>query len=182
MRKRLSVLLSIMLLAALTLSGCGKSGDVLDQAAWRDTGVPSDGIVYIEPEMVSLAAELSGTADSQAASKAAFEIANQKRAAAGLGALTWNSGLEQACAVRAVEASQSFSHTRPDGSDWWTVNSNLMYGENLAKGYSSAEAAVQAWMDSPTHKANILDAEFTSGAIAIHVSNGQWFWAQEFGY
>jgi len=96
--------------------------------------------------------------------------------------LTWNSGLEQASAVRAVEASQSFSHTRPDGSDWWTVNSNLMYGENLAKGYDSADAAVQAWMASPTHKANIMDAEFTSGAIAIHVSNGQWFWAQEFGY
>ena len=165
MRKKLSILLSIMLLAALALNGCGKSGFVLDQAARRDSTVPSDGIVYIEPEMVSLAAELSGTSASQAASKAA-----------------WNSGLEQASAVRAVEASQSFSHTRPDGSDWWTVNSNLMYGENLAKGYDSAESAVQAWMASPTHKANIMDAEFTSGAIAIHVSNGQWFWAQEFGY
>ena len=182
MRRKLSILLSIMLLAAFALNGCGKSGSVLDQAAWRDDTVPSDGIVYIEPEMVSLAVELFGTSASQAASKAAFELANQQRTAAGLSALTWNSGLEQASAVRAVEASQSFSHTRPDGSDWWTVNSNLMYGENLAKGYDSADAAVQAWMASPTHKANIMDAEFTSGAIAIHVSNGQWFWAQEFGY
>ena len=123
MRRKLSILLSIMLLAAFALNGCGKSGSVLDQAAWRDDTVPSDGIVYIEPEMVSLAAELSGTSASQAASKAAFELANQQRTAAGLSALTWNSGLEQASAVRAVEASQSFSHTRPDGSDWWTVNS-----------------------------------------------------------
>ena len=132
----------------------------------------------------SAAAEPTAQVESatQAASKAAFELANQQRTAAGLSALTWNSGLEQASAVRAVEASQSFSHTRPDGSDWWTVNSNLMYGENLAKGYDSADAAVQAWMASPTHKANIMDAEFTSGAIAIHVSNGQWFWAQEFGF
>lgn len=181
--KKLCLVLSVVLITVLGLSGCGKKGSLLESAASRDQGVPGDGIVYIEPEMVSLAASLSGNASSQEASKAAFEIANQQRAAAGLGSLTWNSGLEQACAVRAVEASQSFSHTRPDGSDWWTVNSNLMYGENLAKGYESAEAAVQAWMNSPTHKANILDAEFASGAIAIHIgSNGQWFWAQEFGY
>ena len=55
MRRKLSILLSIMLLAAFALNGCGKSGSVLDQAAWRDDSVPSDGIVYIEPEMVSLA-------------------------------------------------------------------------------------------------------------------------------
>ncbi len=154
-----------------------------EQAATRDAGVPADGIVYIEPEMVSLAGALSGNADSQAAAKAAFDIVNAKRLEAGLNALTWNTGLEQASAVRAVEAAQSFSHTRPDGSDWWTVNSNLMYGENLAKGYASADSAVKAWLDSPTHKANIMDVEFVSGAIAIHINgNGQWYWAQEFGY
>lgn len=159
------------------------SGEITNEAAVRDSDVPPDGIVYIEPEAVSLANALSGTADSQAAAKAAFDVVNAKRLEAGLNALTWDSGLEQASAVRAVEASQFFSHTRPDGSDWWTVNSNLMYGENLAKGYSTAESAVSAWMASPTHKANILDTEFTTGAIAIHVdSNGNWFWAQEFGY
>ena len=157
-------------------------GSLTEEAAARDAGVPADGIVYIEPEMVSLAGAISGTAESQAAAKAAFDIVNAKRQEAGLGALTWNSGLEQASAVRAVEASQSFSHTRPDGSDWWTVNSNLMYGENLAKGYASAQAAVDAWLASPTHKANIMDVEFVSGAIAIHVVNGQWYWAQEFGH
>lgn len=159
------------------------SGVITNEAASRKTDVPPEGIVYIEPELVGLANALSGTADSQAAAKAAFDVVNATRQEAGLSALTWDSGLEQASAVRAVEASQSFSHTRPDGSDWWTVNSNLMYGENLAKGYSTAEAAVNAWMASPTHKANIMDTEFTSGAIAIHVdSDGNWFWAQEFGY
>lgn len=184
--------LSICLVLVLALVGGGivyynvagkKGGEVTNQAASRGEGVPDDGVVYIEPELVSLAGALSGNADSQAAAKAAFDLVNAKRKEAGLGALTWNSGLEQASAVRAVEASQSFSHTRPDGSDWWTVNSKLMYGENLAKGYATANEAVTAWMNSPTHKANIMDAEFTSGAIAIHIgSNGQWFWAQEFGF
>ncbi len=184
--------LSICLALVLALVGGGivyynvaMKGDaaVTNEAAARDESVPDDGVVYIEPEMVSLAGALSGNADSQAAAKAAFDLVNAKRQEAGLGALTWNSGLEQASAVRAVEASQSFSHTRPDGTDWWTVNSNLMYGENLAKGYATADEAVTAWMNSPTHKANIMDTEFTSGAIAIHIgSNGQWFWAQEFGF
>lgn len=158
-------------------------GVITDQAAVRESGIPADGIVYIEPEMVSLADSLSGSADSLAAAKSAFDIVNSKRQEAGLSALTWNSGLEQAASVRAVEASQSFSHTRPDGTDWWTVNSNLMFGENLAKGYSSADSAVTAWLNSPTHKANIMDGGFTSAAITIHVnSDGQWYWAQEFGY
>lgn len=184
--------ISICLALVLALVGGGivyynvaMKGDasVTNEAAARDESIPDDGVVYIEPEMVSLAGALSGNADSQAAAKAAFDLVNAKRQEAGLGALTWNSGLEQASAVRAVEASQSFSHTRPDGTDWWTVNSNLMYGENLAKGYATADEAVTAWMNSPTHKANIMDTEFTSGAIAIHIgSNGQWFWAQEFGF
>ena len=184
--------ISICLALVLALVGGGivyynvaMKGDasVTNEAAARDESVPDDGVVYIEPEMVSLAGALSGNADSQAAAKAAFDLVNAKRQEAGLGALTWNSGLEQASAVRAVEASQSFSHTRPDGTDWWTVNSNLMYGENLAKGYATADEAVTAWMNSPTHKANIMDTEFTSGAIAIHIgSNGQWFWAQDFGF
>lgn len=160
-----------------------EDGVITDQAAVRESGIPADGIVYIEPEMVSLADSLSGSADSLAAAKSAFDIVNSKRQEAGLSALTWNSGLEQAASVRAVEASQSFSHTRPDGTDWWTVNSNLMFGENLAKGYSSADSAVTAWLNSPTHKANIMDGSFTSAAITIHVnSDGQWYWAQEFGY
>ena len=183
----------IVLCAALAIALAGGSsayfagpkteGSLTDQAAVRDAGIPSDGIVYIEPDLVGLADALSGNADSQAAAKAAFDIVNARRQEAGLAALTWQTGLEQAAAVRAVEASQSFSHTRPNGSDWWTVNSNLMYAENLAMGYTTGDSAVAAWMNSPTHKANIMDTELRTCAIAVHVNgNGQWYWAQEFGY
>lgn len=184
---KLVISLALVLAVAIGLFGYDylvkSKGSITDQAAARGDEVPPDGVVYIEPEMVSLAAELSGNAETQAAARVAFDLLNARRAEAGLPALTWNSGLEQAAAVRAVEAAQLFSHTRPDGSEWWTVNSNLMYGENLAKGYTTGESATQAWMDSPTHKANILDGGFTSVAIVVHVhSNGQWFWSQEFGY
>ena len=179
-----ALVLALVLGCVIFNQGASKeTGSITQEAAAREEGIPADGIVYIEPEMVSLANTLSGSADSQAAAKAAFDIVNAKRQEAGLSTLSWNSGLEQASAVRAVEASQSFSHTRPDGSDWWTVNSNLMYGENLAKGYATANSAVDAWIASPTHKANIMDSEFRSGAIAIHIApDGGWYWAQEFGF
>ncbi len=182
---KIAISLALVLVLAGGCIGCGasKAGDTTDQAARRAEGEPSDGIVYIEPEMVSLANSVSGTDASRAAAKAAFDSVNAQRQNAGLSALKWDSGIEQAAAVRAVEASQVWSHTRPDGSEFWTVNSNLLYGENLAKGFTTADAAIEGWMNSPTHKDNILFADFASGAIVVHVgSDGQWYWANEFGY
>ena len=57
-----------------------------------------------------------------------------------------------------------------------------MYGENLAMGYSSASGVVNGWMNSPSHKANIMNGSFNSCGISIIEANGQWHWAQEFGY
>ncbi len=176
------LLLGIVLLIGAILSSAGNAGYIPDSAARRDSGVPEDGIVYIDPNLTALAGQLSGTAESKAIAKAAFDEINACRAGAGLGTLTWSTGLETASAVRAVEAAQVWSHTRPDGSEYWTVDSNLVYGENLAKGYNTADAAFNAWMASPTHKDNILFGSFKTGAIAIHIENGQWVWANEFGY
>lgn len=189
--KKLTIITCISLALAVLIGGvaffanqASKGGELIeaDTAARRSDDVPSDGMVYIEPEMAALAGELSGTVESQAAAKAAFDQVNAQRTAAGLGALTWSNGLEQASAVRAVEASQVWSHNRPDGTEYWTVNSNLVYGENLAMGYSSASDAVTAWMNSYSHRDNILYSGFKTAAIAIHITNGQWYWANEFGY
>jgi len=188
--KKLTIIASISLAAVLLIGGIaffsvnGAKTDaaITETAARRTDSVPSDGMVYIEPNMAALAGELVGTVESQAAAKAAFDSVNVQRTSAGLGTLKWSNGLEQASAVRAVEASQVWSHNRPDGSEYWTVNSNLVYGENLAKGYSTAEEAVNAWMNSYSHRDNILFSDFRTGAIAIHIVNGQWYWANEFGY
>lgn len=189
LNKKFTIIASVLLAAVLLVGGViyftnasKEYGAITETAARRTDTVPADGLVYIEPNMAALAGELSGSVESQAAARAAFDGVNAQRAAAGLPALKWNSGLEQASAVRAVEASQVWSHNRPDGSEYWTVNSNLVYGENLAKGYSDANEAVNAWMNSPSHRDNILFSDFRTGAIAIHIANGQWCWANEFGY
>ena len=106
---------------------------------------------------------------------------NDIRVANGLNALRYDASLEATAAVRANELNVRFSHTRPDGSDWYTVNPDLMYGENLADGYNTADAVVNAWMASPEHKANILKPDFTTVAVSSVVKNGKTYWAQEFG-
>lgn len=172
--------IAVLGIVAAFVFGNGQ-GEAMDVAAKRD-GRPDPDAVYIEMPSTALAGALNGTPETQAAAKQAFDQINAIRANNGLGAYVWNSGLESAAGVRAVEAVNKWSHDRPDGTEYWTVNPALVYGENLAKGYFGADAAVQGWMNSPTHKANILDYEFKTAAINIHVSGGDWYWAEEFGY
>lgn len=97
-----------------------------------------------------------------------FTQVNQARAEIGLPELAWSDELAAAAEVRAQEIHQSFSHTRPDGSPWWTVNSDIIYGENIARGYQSADSVVTAWMESSDHKDNILYSGFQTIGVAVY--------------
>ena len=112
----------------------------------------------------------------------ASNMVNDIRAEAGLDPLVWDSNLETVANVRANEISKNFSHTRPNGRQWYTVNSKIQGGENLAFGFDTAEDVVDAWMNSPTHKDNILYDEFEKVAISIYEEDGVYYWGQEFGY
>lgn len=114
--------------------------------------------------------------------KAVLEQVNEARAEIGLTELVWNGELAKAADIRAKEIEQIFSHVRPDGSEWWTVNDEVIYGENIARGYQNADSVMEAWMKSSEHKDNILYASFQTIGIALYESDGQWYWAQEFGY
>lgn len=151
-----------------------------------------DGSVYIDEDAIALAGsipnetmteeEIARAAQLRELSVAALDLVNNQRVAAGISVLTWNDDLEQCAQVRATECSQLFSHTRPNQSEWWTVNSELMWGENLAKGYKTADTVVAAWMNSPTHAANILNPDFKTCSIAAYEIGNKLFIAQEFGY
>ncbi len=107
-----------------------------------------------------------------------FILVNEARTANGLAPLSWSGGLADASYVRAGEAVDCFSHTRPDGSDWWTVNPDIMYGENLAQGQTNAQWVFDDWMNSPSHRENIMNPGYvTYGSARVGDT-----WAQEFGY
>lgn len=113
------------------------------------------------------------------------ELVNQKRAAYGLGALTLSTKLSDGARLKAQDLQQNryFDHNSPTyGSPFDMMRSlGITYGsagENIAMGFSSAEAVVNAWMNSPSHRANILDARFHQIGVG-YVSNGG-YWAQWF--
>lgn len=73
-----------------------------------------------------------------------------------------------------------WAHNAPDGTTpWhWIESSGYTYvnaGENLARGFNTTEGIVEAWMESPTHRANILDKDYTEvGFAAVNgVMNGK---------
>jgi len=125
---------------------------------------------------MTISAFAQNTLEAQALAKV-----NEIRIANGLSAVQHSASLETTSVVRANEITSKFSHTRPDGSDWYTVNADLQYGENLAEGYSTADDVVNAWMASPSHRENILRSDFTTCAISTTTVNGRTYWAQEFG-
>ena len=111
---------------------------------------------------------------------AAFNRINEIRKQNGLNEIRWMDELGPATMTRATEITTTWSHVRPNGSMWYTVDPNLLWGENLAEGYKTAAGAVNAWMASPSHKENILDQDYTGGNIQIVETNGHWYWANEF--
>ena len=121
------------------------------------------------------------------AAKEVVRLVNAERAKEGLPALKNSYGaLTRAAQKRAKELPLRFdsTHARPDGSEWHTVlrDYNVRYtfaGENIAYGHKSAAQVVQAWMDSPGHKKNIL-GNFTYIGVGIHEANGRLYWSQEF--
>lgn len=116
----------------------------------------------------------------------ALRLINQQRAARSLRPLTATAAMDGIAAVRAEESSVLFSHTRPNGSSPASLfaQNGISYstaGETLAFGYVSADALVAAWMLSPEHRSNILNANFEyTGIGAYRSSDGKIYCAQLF--
>ena len=111
-----------------------------------------------------------------------FNLVNTLRAENGVPALTWDDQLYASAQIRAQEITVVWSHTRPDGTDCFTV-SDALHGENIAYGYADANSVVNGWMGSQGHKENILRAGFTRTAIAYYITaDGTPYWCHHFGY
>lgn len=101
------------------------------------------------------------------------EKSNQERAKHGLPALTLNSLLSQAAADKAADmfAKDYWAHNAPNGTTPWSFMKTAGYdystaGENLAKNFLTSAGVVNGWMNSTTHRANILDADFVDVGYA----------------
>ena len=114
-------------------------------------------------------------------------LVNQERAKQGLSPVTADSRISAAAQVRAQEAAQSFSHTRPNGTSCFTAlkEAGISYrgaGENIAYGQKTPQSVMEDWMNSSGHRANILNAKYTKIGVGYTVINGTPYWSQFFTY
>ena len=117
---------------------------------------------------------------SDAFEKEVVRLVNIERAKEGAGPLTIDEKACKAAAVRAEEIVTLFSHTRPNGTSWSTLlkEFNIKYktaGENIASGYESPEEVVVGWMNSPGHRKNIMNKNFTRIGVG-HYYNPEYYY------
>lgn len=116
-----------------------------------------------------------------------LRIINEIRAAHGLPGFIMTDQVNAAASVRAEETTRSFSHTRPDGRECFSVVNDLgisamTMGENIACGNSSPEKTVEQWMNSEGHRNNILNPAFTTMGVGFARASDVYgyYWAQFF--
>ncbi|SBT53134.1 CAP domain-containing protein [Micromonospora auratinigra] len=133
------------------------------------------------------AARAATTAGVSAELQQVVDLVNKERAKAGCKAL----GIDDKLMLAAQRHSQdqadhkTMSHDGSDGSD---VGDRLdrvgyawrAYGENVAWNQQTPAAVMDAWMNSPGHRANILNCSFTEIGVGVARSNGP-YWTQDFG-
>jgi subtilisin family serine protease len=138
------------------------------------------------PAPTSSAPATSGLSPDEAA---VLQLVNGRRADAGCAPLTQNGTLTSVARAHSADmaARGFFSHTNPDGLDPFQRVRAAGYdgrtmGENIAAGYATADAVMNAWMNSSGHRANILNCAFKEIGVG-KATGGTYgtYWTQDFG-
>lgn len=108
-----------------------------------------------------------------------LKYTNEKRASNGVGQVVLNGELTQAAQAKAADmfTNQYWAHTSPQGRDPWSFISDAGYkylfaGENLARDFGDSKGVVEAWMNSPSHRDNLLNPRYQD--IGFAVVNGKY--------
>lgn len=132
--------------------------------------------------------EVTGILSAQDYASEVLRLVNAERTSRGLSALQSDSNLSKAAQVRAKELTSSYSHSRPDGSDCFTVfdecgvNGYWRAGENIAAGYRTPAEVVNGWMNSDGHRRNILNPDFTHLGVGYATASDYYgtYWSELF--
>ena len=125
--------------------------------------------ILVSPSVLGFASNISP--------ERVVELTNQKRAENGLGPVTLNSKLSEAAQRKAGDmfAFNYWAHISPSGRSPWSFFQEVGYrylyaGENLARDFMNSESVVEAWMNSPSHRDNVLNPNYKE--IGLSVVNG----------
>jgi uncharacterized protein YkwD len=134
---------------------------------------------------------ISSVAEPSQTAISLFELTNAARERAGTPALRSSGALMQAAQLQAdqMAAARQMAHTLP-AAPYPTLEDRLnaagyrwqSAGENIAAGYATAALAMSGWMDSPGHRENILNTNFTELGTGYAIdATGQPYYVQLFG-
>lgn len=103
-----------------------------------------------------------------------IRLTNEKRAEAGLAPVQYNAALAQGATAKGHDMFEKgyWAHVAPDGTQPWAffISAGYHYkyaGENLARDFSDASSAVNAWMASPSHRENMLSPKYKEIGIGV---------------
>lgn len=176
--------------ACLNLSGDGDTTvtETPQPSQGTETPQPSQGTdtPATEPEDDGDSTPAGDTnIDNQSFEQQVVTLVNEQRAANGLAPLTLNAALSNVARAKSQDMHDNnyFSHTSPTyGSPFDMMKAaGISYrtaGENIAMGYGTPQAVMNGWMNSPGHRANILNANYTQIGVG-YVADGN-YWTQEF--
>ena len=148
------------------------SASAIPDAAYSDTLTAYASASYANSQIEGYAMQVAG-------------IVNRERAANGLAPLKYSDKLSEAALVRAEEIQSVFSHTRPHGTRCFTAvtEAGINYisaGENIAYGQRTPEEVMNSWMNSKSHRENIMNEDFTGIGIGVYQQDGRKYWVQLF--
>ena len=162
--------------------------DAISGAQTPDTQTPDTQKPDTQKPETQTPAQNTSTPEELAAE--VVRLVNVERAKEGLAPLGTYDSLTKAAQIRAPEIVTLFSHDRPDGTSCFTAMDQTgakkgayTWGENIAAGNATAAATVEQWMNSPGHRANILNAKFTHIGVGYQHSAGSTYghyWVQMF--
>ena len=114
-----------------------------------------------------------------------IELINAERAKEGIPALQKDTTITNAADTRAKETVTLFSHQRPNETSWITalIENNVFFSaaaENIAKGQTTPAQVVKAWMESPSHRQNIMNSNYNKIGVSCYVDNNVYYWEQLF--
>ena len=197
MRKLLCILLSLLTLAGLALPAFAATHTVSSgESLWKIATRYQVGLSEIKaanPQIQNFDLIYPGQvinipeADAKVTGfeQEVIRLVNQIRAENGLSALSYNWELARVARYKSQDMKDNgyFSHTSPVyGTPFQMIkNFGISYrsaGENIAKGYATPQAVVNAWMNSSGHRANILNAGYTQIGVG-YVADGN-YWTQMF--
>ncbi|MFA6602993.1 MAG: CAP domain-containing protein [Candidatus Shapirobacteria bacterium] len=114
---------------------------------------------------------------SEITAQKVLDLTNSERQKINLTPLVYNQLLEQSAIAKAKDmfASNYWAHNSPGGKVPWDFFNGVGYefsvaGENLARDFQDTDTMMRAWMNSPTHRSNIIHQKYQE--IGIGVVNG----------